>query len=34
MMNKSSSTETIDKTILFELTKFWLSEIIGIKNYF
>ena len=38
-MNKSNSIkynslETIDKTVLSEQTKFWLSEIIGIENYF
>ena len=43
-MNKSNSTEcnsieynsleTIDKTVLSEQTKFRLSEIIGIENYF
>ena len=33
-MNKSNSIEAIDKTILSEQTKFWLSEIIGIENYF
>ena len=33
-MNKSSSIEAIDKTILSEQAKFRLSEIIGIKNYF
>ena len=32
-MNESNSTEAIDKTILSEQTKFWLSEIIGIENY-
>ena len=31
---KNNSLETIDKTVLSEQTKFWLSEIIGIKNYF
>ena len=31
---KNNSLETIDKTILSEQTKFWLSEIIGIENYF
>ena len=29
-----NSIEAIDKTILSEQTKFWLSEIIGIENYF
>ena len=33
-MNKSNSIEAIDKTNLSEQTKFWLSEIIGIENYF
>ena len=33
-MNKSNSLETIDKTVLSEQTKFRLSEIIGIENYF
>ena len=38
-MNENNSTEynsleTIDKTILSEQTKFRLSEIIGIGNYF
>ena len=33
-MNKSNSIEAIDKTILSEQTKFRLSEIIGIENYF
>ena len=33
-MNESNSTEAIDKTVLSEQTKFWLSEIIGIENYF
>ena len=33
-MNKSNSIEAIDKTILSEQTKFWLSEIIRIENYF
>ena len=38
-MNKSNSIErysleTIDKTVLSEQTKFRLSEIIGIENYF
>ena len=31
---ESNSLETIDKTVLFEQRKFWLSEIIGIDNYF
>ena len=29
-----NSLEAIDKTVLSEQTKFWLSEIIGIENYF
>ena len=33
-MNEDNSLETIDKTVLSEQTKFWLSEIIGIENYF
>ena len=38
-MNESNSTEcnsleAVDKTVLSEHTKFRLSEIIGIKNYF
>ena len=33
-MNKSNSIEAIYKTILSEQTKFRLSEIIGIENYF
>ena len=33
-MNKSNSIEAIDKAILSEQTKFRLSEIIGIENYF
>ena len=33
-MNECNSIEAIDKTILSEQTKFWLSEIIGIENYF
>ena len=38
-MNESNfiecnSLEAIDKTILSEQTKFWLSEIIAIENYF
>ena len=33
-MNKCNSLETIDKTVLSEQTKFRLSEIIGIENYF
>ena len=33
-MNESNSIEAIDKTILSEQTKFRLSEIIGIENYF
>ena len=28
-----NSLEAIDKTVLSEQTKFWLSEIIGIENY-
>ena len=31
---KNSLLETIDKTVLSEQTKFRLSEIIGIENYF
>ena len=33
-MNENNSTNAIDKTNLTEQTKFWLSEIIGIENYF
>ena len=33
-MNESNSTKAIDKTNLSEQTKFRLSEIIGIENYF
>ena len=33
-MNETNSIEEIDKTILSEQTKFWLSEIIGTENYF
>ena len=33
-MNESNSIEAIDKTNLSEQTKFRLSEIIGIENYF
>ena len=33
-MNECNSIEAIDKTILSENTKFRLSEIIGIENYF
>ena len=38
-MNESNSIEwnsfeAIDKTVLSEQTKFWLSGIIGIENYF
>ena len=33
-MNKSNSFERIDKTVLPEQTKFRLSEIIRIENYF
>ena len=32
--NQSNSIKAIDKTNLSEQTKFWLSEIIGIENYF
>ena len=31
---KNNSLETIDKTVLSEQTKFRVSEIIGIENYF
>ena len=31
---ENSSLETSDKTVLSEQTKFRLSEIIGIENYF
>ena len=31
---KNNSLETIDRTVLFEQTKFQPSEIIGIENYF
>ena len=31
---ENNSLETIDKTVLSEQTKFWLSERIGIENYF
>ena len=31
---ENNSLKTIDKTILSEQTKFWLSEIIGIQNHF
>ena len=31
---KNNSLATIDKRVLSEQTKFRLSEIIGIKNYF
>ena len=31
---KNNSPETIDKTVLSEQAKFWLSELIGIENYF
>ena len=34
MTNESNSIEVIDKTILSEQTKFRLSEIFGIENYF
>ena len=33
-MSESNSIKAIDKTNLSEQTKFWLSEIIGIENYF
>ena len=33
-MNKSNSIGAIDKTDLFEQTKFWLDEISKIENYF
>ena len=33
-MNECYSIEAIDKAVLSEQTKFQLSEIIGIKNYF
>ena len=33
-MNKSNAIKAIDKTNLSEQTKFCLSEIIGIENYF
>ena len=33
-MNENNSIEAIDKTNLTEQTKFQLSEIIGIENYF
>ena len=33
-MNESNSIKVIDKTVLSEQTKFQLSEIIGIENYF
>ena len=33
-MNECNSIEAIDKTALSEQTQFWLSEIIGIENYF
>ena len=33
-MNENNSIEAIDKTNLTEQTKFRLSEIIGIENYF
>ena len=33
-MNTSNSVKAIEKTNLSEQTKFWLSEIIGIENYF
>ena len=31
---KNNSLETFDKRVLYEQTKFLLSEIIGIENYF
>ena len=33
-MNENNSIEAIDKIVLSEQTKFRLSEIIGIENYF
>ena len=33
-MNECNSIEAIDKTVLSEQTKFRLSEIFGIENYF
>ena len=33
-MNESNSIKAVDKTTLSEQTKFQLSEIIGIENYF
>ena len=33
-MNENNSIKAIDKTNLTEQTKFQLSEIIGIENYF
>ena len=33
-MNENNSIEAIEKTNLTEQTKFRLSEIIGIENYF
>ena len=33
-MNESNSIKAIDETNLSEQTKFRLSEIIGIENYF
>ena len=33
-MNKSNAIKAIDKTNLSEQTKFCLSEITGIENYF
>ena len=33
-MNECNSIEAIDKTILSEQTKFRLTEVIGIENYF
>ena len=33
-MNESNSIKVIDKTVSSEQSKLWLSEIIGIENYF
>ena len=33
-MNERNSIEAIEKTVLSEQTKFWLSGITGIENYF
>ena len=33
-MNENNSIKVIGKKNLTEQTKFWLSEIIGIENYF